>query len=184
MTVKFVWSEFCVLLYECCLSPLMVSSLQSLFQSLLNFALLSETDAKMGELLRVLLPVICLYQEGRKMDEKPIRNAQKVLLTCLTTSRLCSYSASDHQLTWSSWWSSEHSKQSHAATIKSQWEGEEAGECMDHTLLTMQHCQYSFMLCESCPKSLNILLHHGLTSTNLSSRHWKWECGKIGRKSG
>ncbi len=87
MTVKFVWSEFCVLLYECCLSPLMVSSLQSLFQSLLNFALLSETDAKMGELLRVLLPVICLYQEGRKMDEKPIRNAQKVLLTCLTTSR-------------------------------------------------------------------------------------------------
>ena len=86
MTVKFVWSEFCVLLYECCLSPLMVSTLQSLLQSLLNFALLSETDAKMGELLRVLLPVISLYQEGRKMDEKPIRNAQKVLLTCLTTS--------------------------------------------------------------------------------------------------
>ena len=87
MTVKFVWSEFCVLLYECCLSPLMSSVIQSLFQNLLHFALLNETDVKMGELLRVLLPVISLYQEGRKMDEKPIRNAQKVLLSCYITSR-------------------------------------------------------------------------------------------------
>lgn len=87
MTVKFVWSEFCVLVYECCLSPTMLSTLQSLFKSILDFALQSETDAKMGELLRVLLPVISLYQEGRKMDEKPIRNSQKVILTCLTVSR-------------------------------------------------------------------------------------------------
>lgn len=72
-----------MLVYECCLSPAMLNSLRFLFDEIIQFVLKSETDLKMGELLRVLLPIISLYQEGKKMDEKPIRNSQKELLAIL-----------------------------------------------------------------------------------------------------
>lgn len=87
MTVKFVWTELCLLSYECCLSGALQNYPSSLFSSLLSFALQSETDAKMGELLRVLLPVFCLYQEGRKMDEKCIRENRQKLLQVLVKNK-------------------------------------------------------------------------------------------------
>lgn len=87
MTVKFVWTELCLLSYECCLSGALQNYPSSLFSSLLSFALQSETDTKMGELLRVLLPVFCLYQEGRKMDEKCIRENRQKLLQVLVKNK-------------------------------------------------------------------------------------------------
>ena len=87
MTVKFVWTELCLLSYECCLSGTLQNYPSSIFASLLSFALQSETDVKMGELLRVLLPVFCLYQEGRKMDEKCIRENRQKLLQVLVKNK-------------------------------------------------------------------------------------------------
>ena len=87
MTVKFVWTELCLLNYECCLSGALQNYPSSIFSSLLSFALQSETDVKMGELLRVLLPVFCLYQEGRKMDEKCIRENRQKLLQVLVKNK-------------------------------------------------------------------------------------------------
>ena len=84
MTIRFVWIEFCMLVYECCLSPSMLPTLPTLFNRILQFAFQSETDKKMGELLRILLPILSLFQEGKHLDEKPVRNSQRVLLSALT----------------------------------------------------------------------------------------------------
>ena len=73
-----------MLVYECCLSSSMLPTLPTLFNRILQFAFQSETDKKMGELLRILLPILSLFQEGKHMDEKPIRNSQRVLLSALT----------------------------------------------------------------------------------------------------
>lgn len=83
MTVKFTWSELCFLSYECCLNGGLQNYPSSVFSNLVSFALQKDTNTKMGELLRVLLPVFCLYQEGRKMDEKCIRENRSKLLQVL-----------------------------------------------------------------------------------------------------
>ena len=83
MTVKFSWSELCFLSYECCLSGSLQNYPSSVFSNLVTFAIQKDTNTKMGELLRVLLPVFCLYQEGRKMDEKCIRQNRSKLLQVL-----------------------------------------------------------------------------------------------------
>ena len=84
MTIRFVWIELSMLVYECCLSPSMLPTLPTLFNRILQFAFQSETDKKMGELLRILLPILSLFQEGKHMDEKSVRNSQRVLLAALT----------------------------------------------------------------------------------------------------
>ena len=85
MTVKFVWSELCALCYECCLTSSQSSNLSTIFTKLIDFSIQNELNERMGELLRALLPVFCLYAEGKRMDEKPIRSSQKTLLHLFST---------------------------------------------------------------------------------------------------
>lgn len=85
MTVKFVWSELCALCYECCLTTAQSSNLPLIFTKLIDFSIQNELNERMGELLRALLPIFCLHAEGKRMDEKPIRSSQKVLLRIFTS---------------------------------------------------------------------------------------------------
>ena len=70
--------------YECCLSASQSSTLPALFSHLIDFSLQGDLDERMGDLLRSLLSVFSLYSEGKRMDDKVVKNSQKSLLHILT----------------------------------------------------------------------------------------------------
>ena len=84
LTINFTWIELSSLCYECCFNPTLNRQLSALFSKLLNVSE-KDSDARMGELLRILLPVISLYQEGKKIDDKITRQSQHTLLSLLNS---------------------------------------------------------------------------------------------------
>lgn len=84
LTINFAWIELSSLCYECSFNSSLLKQLSQLFTKLLSLCE-KDTESKMGELLRILLPIFSLYQEGRKMDEKTVKKSQEVVLTILNT---------------------------------------------------------------------------------------------------
>lgn len=86
LTLNFAWIEFSSLCYECSFNSSLQKQLSSLFTKLMT---VSEKDAdnRMGELLRILLPILSLYQEGRKIEDRITRQSQQLLLNVLNSNK-------------------------------------------------------------------------------------------------
>ena len=82
ITVNFAWIELSSLCYELCFNINHGDLLSQLFNKLLMLAK-KETDQRMGELLRILFPILSLYQEGRKIEDKATRKSNQLLLDIL-----------------------------------------------------------------------------------------------------
>ena len=82
ITINFAWIELSSLCYELCFNIKYEDLLNQLFNKLLVLAK-KESDQRMGELLRILFPILSLYQEGRKVEDKVTRRNNQLLLDIL-----------------------------------------------------------------------------------------------------